>query len=99
MPKIWMKAEEAWARLRGRKQAYQLVANSPAGQQVLADLAEFCYAYETTFDPDPRIDARKQGRRDVWLRIQSQLKLTDEELYTIATGGIVPPKTEDEDDL
>lgn len=90
-------AIEQLFKIRARKQAYQLVSNQPAGQIVLADLAEFCYAYETTFDPDPRVDARKQGRRDVWLRIQGQLKLTDDDLYKIATGGYVPPSTEEED--
>ena len=71
--------------------AYQRV---PA--KVIADLAEFCFAYETTFDADPRLDARKQGRRDVWLRLQAHLKLTDEQLYQIATGRFIPP-TEDDD--
>lgn len=84
------------AMIRSRKQSYQLVANQPAGQAVLADLAKFCFAYETTFDADARVDARKQGRRDVWLRIQSHLKLTDDELYTIATGGRVAPKLDGE---
>lgn len=93
----FLTAIAALAGIRERKQAYQLMANQPAGQRVLADLAKFCFAYETTFDADPRVDARKQGRRDVWLRIQANLKLSDEDLYTIATGGILPP-TEDIDE-
>jgi hypothetical protein len=89
--KLLTTAIEALRKIQGRKRAYQLTMHQPTGQIVLADLAQFCYAYETTFDEDPRIDARKQGRRDVWLRIQQHLKLTDEQLYEIATGGIIPP--------
>lgn len=87
---------EATAEISCRKQAYQLVANQPAGQIVIRDLAEFCMAYESCYDADARIHARKEGRRDVWLRLQAHLKLTDDQLFAIATGGFVlPPDEED----
>ena len=88
---------EAKRELAARKQSYQLVSNQPAGQAVLADLARVCHAYETCFDPNDRVQAWKEGQRSVWLHIQSQLKLTDDQLYIIATGGMVPlDTTEDE---
>jgi hypothetical protein len=90
--------EKAAIALRDRKRAYQLTANQPAGQEVIADLAAFCFAYESTFDPDHRVQALKEGRRQVWLRIQQHLKLSDDDLYRIATGGYVPPILEDTDE-
>lgn len=42
---------------------------------VLEDLARYCYANETTEG-----DQIKEGRRQVWLRIQEQLHLTPEQL-------------------
>lgn len=91
-----MPGTEVQGFLRERKNAYQQMANQPAGQQVLADLADFCRAYASCFHEDPRIHARLEGRRDVWLRIQAHLKLSDDQLYAIATGGMVPPVQEDE---
>lgn len=44
---------------------------------VLADLRDFCFAEKTSFDPDPHIAARREGRRDVWLRIQRYLNLDE----------------------
>ena len=87
---------QATADISRRRQAYQLVSNQPAGQIVIQDLAEFCYGYETCYDPDPRIHARKEGRRDVWLRLQAHLKLTDDQLFDIATGGFVLPQPQDD---
>lgn len=75
----------AW--LRQRKRAYQLVFRSPAGAEVLEDLARFCRASETCFDPDPRIHAALEGRREVWLRIQEYLNLTPEQLAAIKSGN------------
>jgi hypothetical protein len=50
---------------------------------VLKDLAKFCRAHESTFHKDPRAHAVMEGRREVWLRIQNQLNLTDEELWAL----------------
>jgi hypothetical protein len=83
--------------LQNRRQSYQLVSNQPAGKVILADLARFCYAFESCWDPDPRIHAMKEGRRSVWLRVQQHLKLSDAELYQIATGGYSPPSAMEDD--
>lgn len=53
---------------------------SPAQQAVLADLRRFCHADWPTFDPDPRIHALREGRREVWIRIQHFLALSDNQI-------------------
>jgi len=71
--------------LFGRKVAYAQVFSieSRAGNAVMKDLAKFCRAYETTFNPDPRIHGVLEGRREVWLRIQSHINLSEEQLWTL----------------
>lgn len=56
---------------------------TPAQQAVLADLKRFCHASHPTWDTDPRIHALREGRREVWLRIQQFLALTDEQIADI----------------
>lgn len=55
-------------------------------QAVLADLFKFCRAEESTFNVDPRLEARLDGRREVWLRIQHHLRLTPEQLWVLYSG-------------
>jgi len=51
---------------------------------VLADLAKFCRADKTCVVPsDSRATYVLEGRREVWLRIQNHLNLSQEELYRI----------------
>jgi len=49
--------------------------------EVLADLSSFCRAEESTFNPDARVHAVLEGRREVFLRIQSHLNLSSEDLW------------------
>ena len=79
----WLQAFD-W--LRQRKRAYQLALTSPAGQEVLVDLAKFCRAHETCFHEDPRKHAVLEGRREVWLRIQQHLHLTADQLMALYNG-------------
>lgn len=44
---------------------------------VLADLRDFCCGNATTFSPDPYVAARRQGRREAWLRITQHLNLDE----------------------
>jgi hypothetical protein len=76
-------------KLRWRKRDYQLTfaKNSPPAQRVLADLAYFCYADRSTFDADPRVHAAAEGRREVWLWINSHLNLSSEELFAMIRQG------------
>lgn len=85
--------------LRGRKRAYQLTFKSPAGEEVLQDLAKFCRANSTAFDADPRVHAALEGRREVWLRIQAHLNLSSEQLMDLFAGNRLYLKpTEDNSD-
>lgn len=71
-----------------RAQAYRVVFN-PEGVQsrrVLTDLAKFCRATEPTFHPDPRVEGVLQGRREVWLRIQQHMQLSNDELWALFSG-------------
>lgn len=71
-----------------RKAAYQRTfPQNPAQQIVLADLARFCRAHQTTFHPDPRIHAALEGRREVFLRIVNHLNLSTEQLLAIYNAG------------
>ena len=71
--------------LTSRKQAYQLTFNpeSVHAETVLRDLAKFCRAQESTFHPDPRVEGRLDGRREVWLRITQHLNLSVEDHYRL----------------
>ena len=79
--------------VRGMRRSYQHSFGSPAGRQVLADLAKFCRATQTCIvtpgglDPKVPIDVERtlvlEGRREVWLHIQQYLNLTAEELHHI----------------
>lgn len=69
--------------LGGRQTDYRLVFTGPRAEAVLADLARFCRAHETTFSADGRAQALLEGRREVWLRIQHHLQLTPDDLWKL----------------
>jgi hypothetical protein len=77
--------EKAQEFLRQRRLAYlrTLDVKKPDAQMVLEDLAKFCRAHESTFHADPRMHAVLEGRREVWLRIQQHLELSDETLWKL----------------
>lgn len=68
-----------------RQRAYVEVfsTESPQGEAVLKDLAKFCRANDTTFHPDPRVQAQLEGRREVWLRICHHIKLDPDQLWKL----------------
>lgn len=78
----------------GRKGSYQRVFNGPSGQDVLLDLARFCRAHSSTFHPDPRMAAQLDGRREVWLRIQQHLQLSDDQLWELFGSPNQPKRGE-----
>lgn len=79
--------------LARRRTAYVKTFLSPFGQEVMADLAKFCRANQTTFHTDARVHAVAEGRREVWLRIQQHLNLSDDDLWRIyGTPTAQPPK-------
>lgn len=75
--------ERAKAFLSRRSRAYVTTFQGPVAEEVLHDLAKFCRANESTFNPDERVHAVLEGRREVWLRIQQHLKLTDDQLWSL----------------
>ena len=83
-------ASAAMDKIRQRKQAYlnRLDPSDMSAQLVLADLARFCRANASTFDPNPQIQARLDGRREVWLRIADHLEMTETELYDLFVRGV-----------
>jgi hypothetical protein len=66
-----------------RRTAYAKTFDGPMGAEVLADLAKFCRATETTYHADPRVHAALEGRREVWLRISRHLNLSDDQLFAL----------------
>lgn len=65
------------------KKSYRSVFQTPEGRRVLRDLAKVCHAASTTFDADPREQARKEGKRQIWLRIQNMIMIPDDEVYKL----------------
>lgn len=88
-PKVILESLRSF--LMGRKAAYCSVFEGPQGEEVLRDLAKFCRAGQTVFDPDPRVTALLQGRQEVYLRIQQHLNLPVNRLYDLYGG----PKEDD----
>lgn len=56
---------------------------TPAQEAVIADLKRFCHAETPTYSVDPREHALREGRREVWLRIQQFVGLTDSQIADI----------------
>lgn len=75
--------ERARQYLARRRTAYVKTFQGPFGEEVLADLAKFCRANQSTFHSDPRVHAVAEGRREVWLRVSQHLNLTDEQLWRL----------------
>ncbi len=74
--------------LRQRSQAYnQVFARNIPTETVLDDLARFCRAGSSTFDPDPRVHALLEGRKEVWTRIANHLNMTEDQLYAVYVLG------------
>ena len=72
--------------LATRATAYRRVFAGPNADVVLRDLAKFCRAGKSTFHPDPHIAARLDGRREVWLRVQDHVHLSNDQLMKLYGG-------------
>jgi len=70
--------------LRSRRHQYIRTFDSESGKAVLADLAKFCRAHESTYHP--QFSDQLDGRREVWLRIQQHINLTDAQLWELYKG-------------
>jgi hypothetical protein len=67
---------------------------SPFTHDVLVDLAKFCRAHDSSFHPNPHVQATLEGRREVWLRIQNNLNLSLEEIYLLHRAKQLQEKPE-----
>jgi hypothetical protein len=90
--------DQARAYLSRRRTAYVKTFTGPFGGEVLEDLAKFCRATETTFHPDPRVHAVAEGRKEVWLRIQRHLQLSDDQLWALHAPAQPPPTSRRNED-
>ncbi len=83
-------------KLHGKIFSYQRVFEhtNPHTHEVLKDLAIFCRAHSSTFHQDPRLHAMLEGRREVWLRIQENLQLDMEEIYSLHKIKEIEPSKE-----
>lgn len=87
--------------IQSRMVAYNRVfdAKNQYTKVVLLDLSKFCRAHESTFHKDPRLHAMLEGRREVWLKIQEYLQLTEQEIYDLhKIKEIIPKETSDGQD-
>lgn len=83
-PREWV--ERVRIALFERQHAYKSLFKGPHAEIVLKDLARFCRAHEPCFDPDPRIHAAMEGRREVWLRLEHHLRLDQPRLWELYSG-------------
>ena len=57
---------------------------SRSGEHVLADLRHFCFADRgTIFDNNPQVMARREGRREVFVRFVNLLNLDEEQVQKL----------------
>lgn len=75
----WIAGRRAWYRRIFLSEGTLVIS----GEHVLADLRDYCFAEKSTFDPDPHIMARREGRRDVWLRIVRYLNLDEAQVQVL----------------
>jgi hypothetical protein len=82
--------QEALDKLRLRKRAYEGIPHD-----VRVDLARFCRAFTTCFDPDPRIHAVLEGRREVFIRMQQHWDLQPAQLAELYRAVVAPQGDEE----
>lgn len=69
---------------RSRDYALTFSRTNLSAQRVVADLQDFCCGNKTTAGADYDQMLIREGRRQVWLRIQRALNLTPEEQFNLA---------------
>lgn len=75
--------QEAHAENEQIQRAYCVAFGTLDGKRVLADLVAYCFGRKSTFDPNERVHARNEGRRDVLMRIAEFTNLSLEEIYNL----------------
>ena len=84
------KVQEVKGEIVHRHQAYLRVFNmdNPDVQIVMEDLKRFCRAEASSFHEDARVHAMLEGRREVFLRIDKNLKLSSQEMWEQHNKGL-----------
>lgn len=75
---------------RKRKAAYLTTFKTGLGAEVLADLAVFCRAFDTTAVGNDM--TMLEGRRQVWIRIMKHLNFNPEELAVLYDASLRIPQ-------
>ena len=86
---IFKTIDDAKNWITGRKSAYKITFSytNLSSRMVLADLADFCRAFESPAVPgDHDRTMLLIGRNEVWHRIQQHLNLSPEQLLDLYTG-------------
>jgi hypothetical protein len=86
----WYEKARGFLKLRQLAYLRALDPQTESGRMVLEDLAKFCRANDTTFMPDQRLSDVLVGRREVWLRIQEHLRLSEDQLWAIYGNKQLP---------
>ena len=88
MPRL-RSADQQRRKLHANRVSYAQFFDTPAGKQVISDLAEFCHMYDTTHvTGDPYGSAQLEGRRQVFLRIIGNSRLTPEQVEAMVEHAI-----------
>lgn len=73
-------SDEAISKIKQLQLDYQHVFADEAGKRVLQDLSRLGFGKASTFHVDSREHARREGRREVFLHIDTMLSLNITEL-------------------
>ncbi len=93
--KLTFKKQTKFFRTLTKCYAYVFGLQNPANIEVLIDLARFCRANESCVVPGDRDRTLMlEGRREVWLRIQQHLGLTEDQAFSLYSGGSPQRRTE-----
>ncbi len=70
--------------------AYKRVFRSPAGQQVLQDLAQFCRSFETAYQENDRLTYVTIGRQEVFWRIANLIDVKLDDMFKLRRKDPIP---------
>lgn len=83
--------------LSRRRQSYELSCTAPTSLEMMKDLAKFCRANESCYHQEDFMRGVLTGRREVWLRIQAHLNLSDRELWRLYNPSMLAIDDGDDD--
>lgn len=79
----WPKASKAQALLREIGEVFERKVLGRSDTLVLADLARFCNAGDTSLDENPLRMAANEGRREVWLHLKAMYGLGEDDVNSL----------------